>query len=62
LRFPDVLNVRFVELTERTSTLVLHSGSVYGYSDVGKNKERVGEMLEALRDLPPAMQKSAVAV
>jgi len=62
LRFPDVLNVEFVELGAATSTLILHSGSVYGYSDVGKNRARVGELLDAIRDLPPSLKRRTVAV
>ena len=62
LRFPDVVNVQFVPLTETTSTLCLHSQSVYGYDDLGKNKQRVGDMLKALRDLPASMLKSTVTV
>ena len=53
---------RFVPLTETTSTLCLHSQSVYGYDDLGKNKQRVGDMLKALRDLPASMLKSTVTV
>ena len=62
LRFPDVINVQFLEAGEDSSTLVLHSASVYGYDDLGKNKQRVTEMLAALNDLPRAMTASAVSV
>lgn len=61
-RFPDVLNVEFVPLSETTSTVVLHSGSVFGQSDLGKNEARVRELLDALRDLPPAMKRASVPV
>lgn len=62
LRFPDVINVQFISLSPTTSTLAIHSGSVYGYSDVGKNKARLGEMMTALRDLPASMRRASVPV
>uniref|UniRef100_A0A7S2MEU6 Uncharacterized protein n=1 Tax=Octactis speculum TaxID=3111310 RepID=A0A7S2MEU6_9STRA len=41
-RFPDVVNVQFISLDEGSrSTIIMHSGSVYGASDFGKNRERV---------------------
>ena len=61
-RFPDVINVQFVEVDDNSSTLILHSASVYGQSDLGKNKERVTEMLSALSDLPKALTATAVSV
>ena len=62
LRFPDIINVQFVPLTETSSTLLLHSGSVYGYSDVGKNKQRVTEMIKSLSALPASLTRSSVQV
>lgn len=49
-RFPDVVNVQFISLGRDQSTLAVHSGSVYGVSDLGKNMERVKDWLEALED------------
>jgi hypothetical protein len=49
-RFPDIINVQFLDAGNGTSTLVLHSASVYGYDDVGKNKERVEDLLKRISD------------
>ena len=57
-----MINVQFLDVGDNQSTLVLHSASVYGQSDLGKNKERVTEMLAALSDLPAAMTATAVSV
>uniref|UniRef100_A0A7S2RUZ7 DUF1499 domain-containing protein n=1 Tax=Rhizochromulina marina TaxID=1034831 RepID=A0A7S2RUZ7_9STRA len=57
-RFPDVLNVRFVDC-EGGVSVVLHSGSVYGYDDLGKNKARVETWLEALDEELSMLPKSA---
>ncbi|KAJ8607866.1 hypothetical protein CTAYLR_008887 [Chrysophaeum taylorii] len=62
LRFPDIINVQFVPINDRSSTLVLHSGSIYGYSDLGKNKERVTEMLAAIPNLPSRIKQTGVQV
>jgi len=40
-RFPDVIQVEFVEVPPAQSTLCVYSRSVYGYSDMGKNRDRV---------------------
>lgn len=47
-RFPDVINVRFIDRPNGKASLVIHSGSVFGAGDLGKNKQRVGEWLAAL--------------
>lgn len=52
-RFPDILNVQFLDTGNGTSTLVLHSASVFGQSDLGKNQERVEDLLKRMSDLPP---------
>ena len=59
LRFPDIINVRFLSLGPSSSTLILHSGSIYGYDDIGKNKARVQEWLSGL-DQELALPGSAV--
>jgi uncharacterized protein (DUF1499 family) len=51
-RFPDILNVQFLDAGNGTSTLVLHSASVFGQSDLGKNQERVEDLLKRMSDLP----------
>ena len=50
-RFPDILNVQFLDTGNGTSTLVLHSASVFGQSDLGKNQERVEDLLKRMSDL-----------
>ncbi len=64
LRFPDVINVAFLalpspqleeegvefDLSAGRSTLIIHSGSVFGFDDIGKNRERVAEWLQRLDD------------
>lgn len=61
-RFPDVVNVQFLEVGNGSSTLILHSASVYGQSDLGKNKERVEDLLKRISDLPTNMTATAVSV
>lgn len=62
LRFPDVINVQFIPVDAKSSTLILHSGSVFGYSDLGKNRQRVSEMLRDIPNLPPRLARSSVQV
>ena len=54
-RFPDVINVQFLERPADSegspkSTLAMHSGSVFGVDDLGKNRERVNDWLARLDD------------
>ena len=62
LRFPDIINVQFLPVDDQTSTLLLHSASVFGYSDLGKNKARVSEMLTDLQNLPGYLKRRTVPV
>lgn len=74
LRFPDIINVRFAVSSPSpelgpgpSSTLYLHSGSIYGWSDLGKNRERVEEILAELgRRVPqgalPAADGGSLAI
>lgn len=41
LSFPDTINVRFIALTDTTSTLAVYSRSQVGYSDMGVNLARI---------------------
>ncbi|MEO1092282.1 MAG: DUF1499 domain-containing protein [Pseudomonadota bacterium] len=41
LRFPDIVQVDFVDRPPTGSTVCLYSRSVYGYSDFGTNRSRV---------------------
>ena len=61
-RFPDVINAQFLEVGNGSSTLILHSASVYGQSDLGKNRERVEDLLKRISDLPANMTATAVSV
>jgi len=45
LRFPDVIQLEFLEVLPAQSTVCLFSRSVYGRSDFGKNRERVEDWL-----------------
>ncbi len=47
-RFPDLVSVRFLPLGESQSTLVIYSRSLLGYSDLGVNRSRVRNWLDAL--------------
>jgi uncharacterized protein (DUF1499 family) len=40
-RFPDVIQLDFVEVPPDGATLCVYSRSVYGYGDMGKNRARV---------------------
>jgi uncharacterized protein (DUF1499 family) len=46
--FPDLITAQVTEAGPRGSTLVLYSRSVYGYSDFGVNRRRLGTWLAAL--------------
>jgi uncharacterized protein (DUF1499 family) len=41
MRFPDTVDVRFIALSETTSTLAIYSRSQIGYSDMGVNLGRI---------------------
>lgn len=48
IHWPDIVTVRFIPLTETTSTVAVYSHSVYGYGDGGVNKARVKFLLSLL--------------
>lgn len=50
LRFPDIIDVRFLspDTDTGTATLQIYSRSVYGYSDWGVNKSRIDSWLVEL--------------
>ncbi len=48
LNFPDLVTIQVQATGPDTSTLVLYSRSVYGYSDLGANRERVRAWLTTL--------------
>jgi uncharacterized protein (DUF1499 family) len=47
--FPDLIAAQIGEAGPATATLVLYSRSVYGYSDLGVNRQRVSTLLAALQ-------------
>ena len=49
MRFPDSITVRFIPLSDTTSTLAIYSRSHYGYSDWQVNRQRVEAWLAALQ-------------
>jgi uncharacterized protein (DUF1499 family) len=58
LNFPDLVAVAIRPADAASSTMILYSRSVYGYSDLGANRARVEAWLNALRtQLPPSSEK-----
>ncbi len=49
MSFPDTIDVRFIPLTETTSTVAIYSRSQIGYSDMGVNLARIRAWLEGAR-------------
>jgi uncharacterized protein (DUF1499 family) len=47
--FPDLITAQIGDRGSETSTLVLYSRSVYGYSDLGVNRHRLSTWLAALQ-------------
>ena len=54
--FPDLIDVQFLSMAAKQSTLLIYSRSKYGYRDFGVNKKRV---LEWLSDLDAELAKNA---
>jgi uncharacterized protein (DUF1499 family) len=55
LNFPDLVTAQVSAAGPAASTLVLYSRSVYGYSDLGVNRQRLITWLAALNAaMPPA--------
>lgn len=49
LNFPDLLTAQVTAAGADSSTLVLYSRSVYGHSDLGVNRQRLGVWLAAVQ-------------
>ena len=49
-RFPDVVNVQFLDVGNGTSTLILHSASVYGLERPGQEPKSVEDLLKRISD------------
>lgn len=48
-RFPDLVTVRFVPVSDTQSTLAIYSRSIYGMGDMGVNRERILDWLTKLQ-------------
>jgi uncharacterized protein (DUF1499 family) len=48
MRYPDTVDVRFVELGEGRSTIAIYSRSQIGYRDMGVNRARVERLIAGL--------------
>lgn len=46
--FPDFIDVKFIALNSKQSSLEIYSRSYFGYSDLGVNKKRVEQWILAL--------------
>jgi uncharacterized protein (DUF1499 family) len=49
LNFPDLVTAQIDDAGSQSSTLVLYSRSVYGYSDLGVNRQRLAVWLAELQ-------------
>ena len=47
-RFPDIIDIEFLEIDTKHSSLNAFSRSVYGYSDLGVNQKRMQQWLVQL--------------
>ena len=47
-RFPDYIDVEFISLSDKRSTLAIYSRAKYGYYDFDVNKKRIKSWLEIL--------------
>jgi uncharacterized protein (DUF1499 family) len=47
--FPDLVTAQITDAGQDRSTLVLYSRSVYGYSDLGANRQRLNTWLAAVQ-------------
>jgi uncharacterized protein (DUF1499 family) len=58
LNFPDLVTAQITPAGPDAATLVLYSRSMYGYSDLGVNRDRLEAWLAALhRTLNPATER-----
>ncbi len=58
MRFPDTVNVRFIDLGDGRSTIALYSRSQLGEGDFGVNRARIERWLEKLEKLAPAVKSA----
>ncbi|MBJ7533080.1 DUF1499 domain-containing protein [Rhodomicrobium vannielii ATCC 17100] len=55
-RFPDTIEVRFVDVEDGRSTIAIYSRSLVGRGDLGVNKARVQRWIDKLAKLAPVVQ------
>lgn len=48
--FPDYIDVQFIPISEKSSTIAIYSRAKYGHSDFGVNRKRVKKWLQLLRE------------
>jgi uncharacterized protein (DUF1499 family) len=58
MRFPDTVNVRFIDLGEGRSTIALYSRSQLGESDFGENRARIQRWLSKLEKVAPPVKSA----
>jgi hypothetical protein len=61
LRFPDTIDVRFIDLPDGRSTLALYSRSQIGSSDMGVNRARIERWLAALARAVPQIAAASLS-
>jgi len=55
-RFPDTIDVRFIDLEDGKSTVAIYSRSLIGRGDLGVNKARIQRWLDKLSKIVPVVQ------
>ncbi|WP_127075409.1 DUF1499 domain-containing protein [Rhodomicrobium lacus] len=55
-RFPDTIEVRFIDVEDGRSTIVIYSRSLVGRGDWGVNKARIQRWLDKLAKVAPVVQ------
>ncbi|MBT3071390.1 DUF1499 domain-containing protein [Rhodomicrobium sp. Az07] len=55
-RFPDTIEVRFVDVEDGRSTIAIYSRSLVGRGDLGVNKARIQRWIDKLAKLAPVVQ------
>lgn len=50
MHFPDIINVKLIDLDDHHSTIAIYSAAIYGYSDNGVNQRRITLWLQRLQE------------
>lgn len=48
MRYPDIITVQFVKISDNKSALAIYSRSIYGRKDFGANEKRIQQWLDML--------------